>query len=94
VPDVGQRAQVEHDIPRVRLSRLLKPVPIPAQWERRPCAYVLLSAEPYAPSAADAHARGWPVAEIPAGKHLDPVRQPTAVTAALLDAESAMLGRG
>ena len=93
VPDAARRAQVEHDMPRVPLSALLEPVPIPGQWEQRRCAYVLLSAQPYAPSAADARARGWPVAEIRGGKHLDPVRRPAAVTAALLDVERAMFGR-
>jgi hypothetical protein len=66
-------------------------VPIPPGWDRRPCAYLLLS-EPYAPSAADAGARGWPLCEIADGKHLDPVRRPAAVATALLNLERAMLG--
>jgi hypothetical protein len=94
VPDAARRAQVERDMPRVRLSSLLEPVQVPGQWEQRPCGYVLLSAQPYAPSAADARARGWPVAEIRGGKHLDSVRRPAAVTAALLDVERAMFGGG
>jgi len=47
VPDVARRAEVEHDMPAMRLSSLLEPVPVPERWERRACAYVLLSAESY-----------------------------------------------
>jgi pimeloyl-ACP methyl ester carboxylesterase len=94
VPDAAQRAELERDMSPLRLSSLLKPVPIPDHWERRACAYVLLSAESYARSAADARARGWPVAEVPGGKHLDPVRRPRDVTSALLDVERAMPRRG
>jgi hypothetical protein len=93
VPDVARRAEVEHDMPAMRLSSLLEPVPVPEHWERRACAYVLLSAESDATSAADARARDWPVAEIPGGKHLDPVCRPRDVMTALLDLERAMVGR-
>ena len=91
VPDGARRARLEHDMPRVPLSVLQSEVPVPDGWERRPCAYLLLSAQPYAPGAADARARGWPVAEIEGGKHLDLVRRPATVAAALLDLERAML---
>jgi pimeloyl-ACP methyl ester carboxylesterase len=94
VPDPARRAEVERDIPAMRLSSLLEPVPMPQHWERRACAYIRLSAEPYATSAAEARARGWPVAEIPGGKHLDPVRRPGDVVAALLDVERTLLHRG
>ena len=94
VPDPGRQRELERDMPAVRLSSLLEPLPMPQHWERRSCAYVLLSAEPYARSAADARARGWPVAEIPGGKHLDPVRRPRDVVGALLEVERAMLGGG
>lgn len=90
VPDGGRRTRVEHDMPRLPLSSLQREVPVPDGWDRRPCAYLLLSAQPYAPVAADARARGWPVAEIKGGKHLDLVRRPAAVAAALLDLERAM----
>jgi hypothetical protein len=93
VPDAAHRAEVEADMPRMPLSSLLTPVPIPERWERYPCAYVLLSAQPYAASAAEARARGWPLAEIPDGKHLDPVRRPTTVTDALLTVGRAMIRR-
>lgn len=91
VPDTARRARVEHDMPRLRLSSLQTELPVPEGWDRRPCAYLLLSAQPYAPSAADARARGWPVAEIEGGKHLDTVRRPAAVATALLRLERAML---
>jgi hypothetical protein len=93
IPDAGRRALVEHDMPRVPLSSLRTALPVPSGWDRRPCGYLLLSAEPYATSAADARARGWPVAEIEGGKHLDPVRRPATVAAALLDLEHAMTDR-
>jgi hypothetical protein len=91
VPDAARRARVEHDMPRLPLSFLKAEVPVPDGWDRRPCAYLLLSTQPYAPSAADARARGWPVAEIEGGKHLDPVRTPATVATALLNLERAML---
>lgn len=90
VPDPDRRAHVEREIPRLPLSFLQSELPVPDGWDRRRCAYLLLSAEQYGPSAADAHARGWPVAQLEGGKHLDPVRQPAAVAAALLDLERAM----
>jgi hypothetical protein len=92
VPDDSRRARVEHDMPRLPLSFLRIEVPVPAGWDRRPCGYLLLS-EPYAPSAADARARGWPVAEIEAGKHLDAVSRPATVAAGLLTLERRMLAR-
>ena len=94
VPDDARRAEIDADMPRVPLSSLLAPVRIPERWERYPCAYVLLSVEPYAASAAEARARGWPVAEVADGKHLDPVRRPTAVADALLAVEGALAARG
>ena len=93
VPDAARRARVERDMPRLPLSSVQMELPIPDGWDRRPCAYLLLSAQPYASSAADARARGWPVAEIEGGKHLDLVRRPAAVATALLDLERAMLAR-
>ncbi|MGH2943845.1 MAG: alpha/beta hydrolase [Solirubrobacteraceae bacterium] len=93
VPDAPRRAEVAADMPRMPLSSLLAPVPIPERWARDPCAYVLLSAQ-YAASAAEARTRGWPLAEIPDGKHLDSIRRPTAVTDALLAVERAMTCHG
>lgn len=91
VPDGARRARIERDMPRVPLSVRDIELPVPEGWDRRPCAYLLLSAEPYAASAANARARGWPTAEVHGGKHLDLVRRPAAVATALLDLQRAML---
>jgi pimeloyl-ACP methyl ester carboxylesterase len=91
VPDGARRARIEQDMPRLPLSVRDTLLPVSEGWDRRPCAYLLLSAEPYAASAADARARGWPTAEVHGGKHLDLVRRPAAVATALLDLERAML---
>ncbi|HEX2102390.1 MAG TPA: alpha/beta fold hydrolase [Solirubrobacteraceae bacterium] len=91
VPDGARRARVEHDMPRLPLSVLDTELPVPEGWDRRPCAYVLLSTEPYASSAAAARARGWPAAEVHGGKHLDLVRRPATVATALVDVQRAML---
>ena len=90
VPDADRRARIEHDMPSLPLSLVHAELPVPEGWDRRPCGYLLLSAEPYAPSAAEARARGWPMVEVHGGKHLDMVRAPAAVTSALLDLERAM----
>jgi pimeloyl-ACP methyl ester carboxylesterase len=91
VPDAARRARLEQDMPRLPLSVRDIELPVPEGWGRRPCAYLLLSAEPYAESAADARARGWPTAELHGGKHLDLVRRPADVATALLELERAML---
>ena len=91
VPDDATRARLEAEMPRLPMSYFEDRPPVPEGWDRRPCAYLLLSAEPYAASAADARARGWPTAEVHGGKHLDLVRRPAAVARALLDLERAML---
>jgi hypothetical protein len=90
LPDPAQRAHVEAAMPRLPLSFLQSDVPVPDGWDRHPCAYLLLSPQPYAPSAADARARGWPVTEIERGRHLDLLRRPAAVATALLELERAM----
>jgi alpha/beta hydrolase family protein len=71
LPDAAQRAHIEATMPRLPLSFLQTDLHVPVGWDRHPCAYLLLSPQPYAPSAADARARGWPVTEIDRGKHLD-----------------------
>jgi pimeloyl-ACP methyl ester carboxylesterase len=91
MPDAARRARVEQDMPRLPLSVRDTELPVPDGWDRRPCAHLLLSAEPYAASAAAARARGWPTAEVHGGKHLDLVRRPAAVATALLDLQRAML---
>lgn len=91
VPDAARRARVERDMPRLPLSVRDTELPVPEGWDRRPCAYLLLSAGPYASSAADARARGWPTVQVPGGKHLDLVSRPATVATALLDLQRAML---
>jgi hypothetical protein len=87
VGDERLRAALEAEMPRLPLSYFEASVPLPDGWHRRPCAYLLLSAEPYRQSATEARARGWPVAEIPGVQHLATATEPVAVTEALLDLE-------
>jgi thioesterase domain-containing protein len=90
VADDRVRAALEAEMPRLPLSYLEASVPLPSGWNRRPCAYLLLSAELYRHSASEARVRGWPVAEIPGGRHLATATQPVAVADALLDLERAL----
>jgi pimeloyl-ACP methyl ester carboxylesterase len=87
VADERARAALEAEMPRLPVSYLEASVPLPSGWNRRPCAYLLLSAELYRHSASEARARGWPVGEIPGGRHLTTVTEPVAVADALLDLE-------
>jgi hypothetical protein len=65
VPDDRLRKALEDQMPRLPLSYFEAIVSVPDGWDARPCAYLLLAGEPYGESAAEARARGWPVAEIP-----------------------------
>jgi pimeloyl-ACP methyl ester carboxylesterase len=85
VADDRLRAALEAEMPRLPLSYFAASVPLPAGWVRRPCAYLLLSAEPYGHSAGEARNRGWPVAEIHGVQHLAIATEPAAVAEALLD---------
>jgi hypothetical protein len=87
VPDDRLRASLEDEMPRLPLSYFDASVPVPDGWNARPCAYLLLSGEAYGESAADARARGWPVAEIPGVQHLAMATEPIPVTDALLELE-------
>jgi pimeloyl-ACP methyl ester carboxylesterase len=84
VPDATLRADLEREMPRLPLSYLDTSIPVPDGWARTPSAYVLLSEDPYGPSAADAEARGWPVAVVPGAHHLSIAADPGAVSDALL----------
>jgi hypothetical protein len=87
VPDERLRADLEAEMPRLPLAYFEATVPVPDGWaNRRPCAYLLLSA-PYAQSAAEARARGWPVIEIDGVQHLAIATDAGPVTQALLDLE-------
>jgi hypothetical protein len=88
VPDTRLRADLEAEMPRLPLSYFEGTVPLPDDWaNRRPCAYLLLSATPYGPSAAEARASGWPVIEIDGVQHLAIATHPLPVTEALLELE-------
>jgi hypothetical protein len=87
VPDEGLRNSLEHEMPRLPLSYFQASVPMPDAWTQLPCAYLLLSPDPYGESAGRACARGWPVVDIPHAHHLSLVTDPRAVTEALLDLE-------
>lgn len=87
VPDERLRAALEREMPRLPLSYFEARVPVPDGWTRRPCAYLLLSADSYAHSAGEARALGWPVLEIHGVQHLAMATDPIPVTEALLDLE-------
>jgi pimeloyl-ACP methyl ester carboxylesterase len=90
VPDGALREVLELEMPRMPLAYFEESVPVPERWTERPCAFLLLT-EAYGESAADARARGWPVAEITHVQHLAPATDPIAVTDALLDLERALV---
>jgi hypothetical protein len=92
VPEERLRAVLEEEMPRLPLSYFEASVPLPSGWNARPCAYLLLSGEPYGESAAEARESGWPVIELPGVGHLAMAREPIAVTDALLDLEGALIG--
>jgi hypothetical protein len=82
VPDEAKRAMLVAEMPRLPLRYFDGRVPMPEGWQHARGAYVLLS-EPYAPDAAAARARGWPVVER-SGAHLDIVTDPAVIVDALL----------
>jgi hypothetical protein len=92
VPDDRLRAALEAEMPRLPLSYFDASVPLPDGWDRRPCAYLLFTGEPYGESAADARDRGWRVAEISGAGHLAMATEPVAVTDTLLALEHALVG--
>ena len=91
VPDDATRARLEAEMPRLPVSYFEDRPPVPERWDRRRCAYLLLSEEPYAAAATDAKARGWATAALPGAHHLSPVTDPQAVTSSLLALERALL---
>jgi hypothetical protein len=85
VPDADLRVALEREMAPLPLSYFEAAVPAPTGWRRRPCAYLLLSPDPYGHSAAEAEDLGWPVREIPGVQHLAIATDPFWVTEALLD---------
>jgi hypothetical protein len=77
VPDDRLRKALEDQMPRLPLSYFEATVPVPDGWDACPCAYLLLTGEPYGDSAAEARGRGWPVAEIPGVQHLAMATEPS-----------------
>jgi hypothetical protein len=94
VADERLRAALEREMPRIPLSYFEANVWLRDGWDTDPCAYLLLTAEPYGESAADARGRGWPVVEIPGAQHLAIATDPIAVTHALLVLERELIPPG
>jgi pimeloyl-ACP methyl ester carboxylesterase len=90
VPDDRLRASLEDEMPRLPLSYFEASVALPDDWDARPCAYLLFTADAYGESAADARGRGWPVVEISGVQHLAAATEPVDVTDALMEIESAL----
>ncbi len=86
VPDEALRHALEREMPRLPLAFLEQRIPSPAGWDRRPCAYLLLS-DSYESAAAEARKRKWRVEEIRGAQHLHLVVAPDAVSSALLRLE-------
>ena len=87
VPDERLRAALEAEMPRLPLSYFQASVPVPDAWNRRSCAYLLLTAECYGQSAIEARSLGWPVLAIHGVRHLAIATDAVAVTDALLGLE-------
>jgi hypothetical protein len=78
LPDAVVRAAVEADGHRLPADFYAVAVPVPVEWPEDGARYVQLSAA-YDDAAAEARARGWPVAGGGAGAHLDVATAPAAV---------------
>lgn len=86
VPDEGHRAALVREMQPLPLTFLEQRIPSPSGWDRRPCAYLLLS-DAYKEAAADARERGWRVEEIAGAQHLHIAVAPEPVTDVLLRLE-------
>jgi|SRR5439155_21111625 len=83
VPDDTLRTALAREMPSLPLAYLEQRIPSPAGWDRRSCAYLLLS-DAYRDVAAEAREREWPVEEITGAQHLHIAVAPEAVTDALI----------
>jgi pimeloyl-ACP methyl ester carboxylesterase len=90
LPDERTRRTVIDDQPMLPLAYYEASIPIPAGWDRRPCAYVLFG-PPYDDLAGAARARGWPVEHLPGG-HLHQVVDPDGVARLLTALGDRMVG--
>ena len=89
-PDAETRDAVTAEQPRLPLSYYEAPVPSPAGWDDRPCAYLRFS-PPYEAMARDAAQRGWAVDQVP-GNHLHQLVDPDTVADRIV-ALSSITGR-
>ena len=78
VPDAGLRAAIRAEGHRLPGDFYDVVVPVPGSWPEDGARYVQLSAA-YDDAAAEARARGWPVAGGPGGAHLDVATDPARV---------------
>jgi hypothetical protein len=69
VRDEALRTALVREMPSLPLAYLEQRIPSPAGWDRRPCAYLLLS-DAYREAAAEARERGWRIEEITGAQHL------------------------
>ena len=81
-PDDRTRLDVEAGQRRLPLSYFRGSVPVPEEWDARPCAYIAFG-ETYAAEHSEAAARGWPVSMLD-GHHLEMLVHPAAVAAEIL----------
>jgi hypothetical protein len=82
VPDIEDRQAITAEAPRLPEAFYDVAVPVPAHWEPDHCAYLRLSPA-YDEALAEARVRGWRT-EALAGRHLDLLARPEAVTRALV----------
>jgi hypothetical protein len=80
-PNVEVREQVEREQRRLPLSYFTQSLPVPADWDTRPGAYLAFG-DTYLSERQDAARRGWPVRSLP-GEHLHMLVDPPQVAAAI-----------
>lgn len=86
-PDATTRSAVSAEQPRLPLSYYEDLVPVPADWDDRPCGYLLFG-PPYEPLAKEASARGWAVEHVPS-RHLHQLVDPETVAAVIVSMAAA-----
>jgi hypothetical protein len=81
-PDPQTRLTVSAEQPRLPLSYCEQQIPVPGDWDNRPCGYLLFGPS-YNHVAQDARLRGWDVDQVP-GQHLHQLVDPDAVAARIV----------